>query len=313
LRYSGKQLKDVVKLDDKFVLAVAKLNGKDTDADILRAHRDEIEAAWTQTTELHDWFAELAAYPRIGDLTQGVSDAIPSFGVIRTYLRVAGAKAELLALDGQGDEALGILRQVEDVAQKMQATSRSLVRIMICMEMERLVLQKVPYVLAHGATSPAAREQWAATLSAGLSGTEGARRMTMVEFVAIFVPLVLNEPISPLLVDNHPDSPAHYVLDEPLKLMDPLLMNPRGTLNLAGNFFSTLADKAAQRDIAGMTAQSDQFEIASGGAVPIKNIEGRQILSMVVPAYAKLVGQYWKVQDEMGATLAKLKAVDATH
>jgi len=316
LRYAGKNPQDVLKVDDKIYYNgrwATDLNGKDTDAAILTQHRDEIETAWTQVAELHQWFTELSAFPRIGDLTQGAADAIPPFAVIRTYVRVACAKAELLALDGKGDEALGILRQVEDVAQKMQATSRSLVRIMIVMVMEKAVLDKVPFVLAHGETSPAARGQFATTLSAGLTGSAGARRMSMVEFVAITVPLVLNEPISPLLTVTHPDSPAHYLLDVPLKLIDPLLMNPRATVNLAGNYFSTLADKAAQRDIAGMTAQGDQFELASNGAVPIKNIEGRQILSMIVPVYAKVVAQYWKVQDEIDATLAKLKAIEATR
>jgi len=316
LRYAGKKPQEVLKLDDKIYYNsrwTTDLNGKESDAAILTQHRDEIETAWTQVAELHQWFTELSAFPRIGDLTQGAADAIPPFAVIRTYVRVACAKAELLALDGKGDEALGILRQVEDVAQKMQATSRTLVRIMIVMVMEKAVLDKVPFVLAHGASTPTARQQFATTLSAGLTGTEGARRMTMVEFVAMTAPLLLNEPISPLLTVTHPDSPAHYLLDAPLKLIDPLLMNPKATVNLAGNYFSTLADKAAQRDIAGMTAQSDQFELTSRGAVPVKNIEGRQILSMIVPAYAKLVGQYWKVQDEIGATLANLKATEATH
>jgi len=313
LRYSGKMPQQVVKLDSKILFNspwITNLNGKESDVAVLNQNREEIETAWTQVAELHSWFTELSAFPRIGDLTQGPDASLPSFIMIRTYVRFACAKAELLALDGKGDEALGVLQQCEDVSQKLVATSRSLVRIMIGITMEKAVLDKLPFVLDHGAASAAAREQFAATLRAGQTGAAGARKMTLVDFVTYMVPSVLTHPISQMIINYHSNDLGQSLINHTLQVLDPLLMNPRATLNLAGNYFDVLAGRAAQRDIAGMAAMSDKFEVDCSGAVPMKNIGGRQILSESIPVYSKITEQYWKAQDEITAMLARLETME---
>ena len=290
---------------------LVKLDGSQKDVDVLHQHRDEIEASWKDIAVLHDWFAELSAFPRIGDLLETPADPVPPFSLIRTYTRYACAHAEVLALDGKGDEALAILNQLTDVSQKMTATSRTLVRIMIGLVVEKSALDRVAFVLEHATTSPAARAELTATLRAGLTGEAGARRMMLVDYVTFMVPMVLNLRLGDLTGEYGSGGIIPKMLGQPLNWIEPLLFNPRATLNLGGNYFGELADRAALRDFAGMSTLPGKYDLAGSGMVPMKNVGGRQILSCAIPAFSKMAEQYWKEQDAMTALLNKLKALDA--
>jgi len=160
-RFSLTQSDPILKTDPTGASFVANLNGDKKDTDVLRQHRDDIEAGWNEIGPLQNWFTELSAFPRIGDLLENPEDPLPSFRLIRTYSRFACAHAQLLALDGKGDDALALLGQVLDVSQKMEATSRSLIRIMISVVIEKMALSRMGYVLDNATTSPAARARLA--------------------------------------------------------------------------------------------------------------------------------------------------------
>jgi len=235
------------------------------------------------------------------------SDPIPAFSPIRTYTRYAGAHAQLLALDGKGDEALALLGQIVDVGQKFSATSCSLVRNMIGVVMNKMALARVGYVLDHAATTPAARAKFAATLVAGQFGEAGARRMLMIEYVVFMVPMMLDQRLGDMLYGG--DSAQKSLWEYPLDGLNSLLVNPRATLNLAGGYFSDMADLAARRDFVGMGTHGEKLEEEWSGGNPVKNIGGRYILAMSIPALSKVTVGYWQEQDARTALLARLKAM----
>jgi len=314
-RFSG--VKPDLKLDDKVTALVSNLSGKATDTDILRQHHDEIEVGWGNITVLRDWWGEMAALPRIGDLSRTNWDPNPAFTPIRAYSRYACAHAELLALDGKGDEALATLGQLADVSQKLSATSRSLVRIMIAIVVNKMAITDANYVLDHGTTSPAAREKLAATLAEGLSGEAGARRMIMVEYVRQ-LPMYSTFHLDDLYTlskaagasSDNDYSAQRSIWTHPLDLFDLLLTNPRATANLAGSYYSQAAELAAKR-LGGLAVLGENFELSLESRSAIKNMGGRQLLSMAIPAYSKIISEYWKEQDMRAALLTRLKTIDA--
>jgi len=132
--------------------------------------------------------------------------------------------------------------------------------------------------------------------------------MMLVDYVSFMVPALLNHRLGEM-VGDYSNTPS--IWKHPLNWLDPLLNNPRATLNLAGDYFNRLADLAAKRDFAGMTTLGDKLQIESSGAVPIKNLGGRIMLSEAVPAFSKVAQQYWQEQDLAVALLARLKTMDA--
>lgn len=307
-RYSNLANVPKFKLDPKIQQLVASLKRDDSDTAKLQDNREGIEASWNEISVLHTWFAELAAFPRIGDLLTNAGDPIPPFTPLRTYSRYACAYAQLLALDGKGDEALALLGQLLDVSQKMFSTSRTLVRSMISIVMENITLTSAGYVLDHAATSATARAQLAATLAKGLTGPAGARRMILVEFVAYMYPVFANFSLGNMVSDY---GSGHTPWLRPLNWLDPLLYNPRATLNLAGDSFNKIADLAAKRDLAGIEAFTTNLVGNWDGAVPVKNIGGRFMLSNAMPVFRGMAKQYWQVQDAAAAMLDRLKKMDA--
>jgi len=298
-----------VKADDRLTLSTAQLSGNETDTAVLRANHDVIEAGWNQITELREWFADMAAQPRLGDLLRKLDDPLPSFVPIRTYTRLASAHAQLLALDGHGDDALALLGQIVDVGQKLSATTRTLVRGMIGVIISKSAMGRAGYVLNHAATTPAARAKFAATLAAGVRGEGGVRRMLMIEYVTVMVPLLLDQKLGDLLYGDFGSRSSLW--EYPLDGLTQVLMNPRATVNLAGAYYGEMADLGARRDFAGMKSLAAKVELEWSGWNPVKNMGGRYILSMALPALAKITEQYWQEQDARTALLVKLKALDA--
>src|SRR5581483_8769142 len=111
-------------------------------AQFLQAHRAEIESGWTQLAPVRAWWDEMAAAPRLGDLTPPRPDApIPAFQPMRQYCQYAVAIASLQALDGQGDAAAATLLRLYEVARKLEPNSRTLVRTMIARVTQRLAIE----------------------------------------------------------------------------------------------------------------------------------------------------------------------------
>jgi hypothetical protein len=282
-----------------------ELNGNARDADILRQHRDEIEADWNEMPELRQWWADMAAQPRLGDLTRDPSDPLLAYNSVRAYSLYACVHAELLALDGHGDEALAILCQTMDVGQKLSATSRTALRWMIALASEKMALASANFELDHAETSPAARAAFAATLAAGSSGGASLRRIIMAEY-AFSLPIYLDRRYSLGEMFYLSDQPS--IWKSSLDLLRPLLMNPRATANLAAAYYSDVADLAAKRDLDGMTARVGKLIGQLGSPLPLKNAGGRAILAISVPSLSLTVPEYWQVQDTRAALLARLQS-----
>ena len=273
-------------------------------AQFLRDNRAAIEAGWAELAPVRAWWDELAALPRVGDLTAPDPSApILAFQPVRTLTQFTVAVASLQALDGHGDEAMATLARLYDVARKFEPNSRTLVRAMIAKVIQKMALQTGGFVLDHAAVSPAGRAAFAAELSAATSGPPGARRLILIEY-AYFAPMLS------LFVGGAPvaDGPGELLLQRFVRVLGRVVVNPITTQNLVGDRYYHLAALAEERKLGELEANKGPIDREFLGGYHVKNIGGRLIADMAMPALSKVVKSYWDIEDLRLALLTRLKA-----
>lgn len=288
--------------------ALANFGGvRPTDAakwrEFITANRAALEADWAALAPERSWLAELAAFDRIGDLTvASISAPIIRFAVWRQLSQRAAAHASLLALDGHGDEAIDSLLPLLEVSRKLEPFSRTLVRTMIARVAQRLALDAASFVLDTATVSPEARARLAAALG-NVNAAAGVRRVVLMEYAA-FVPLFATMRLG----DIRADRPAPALIRHPLNAFSALFFNPNATANRYGAYSFELAALAEKRDLAGFAARQKEFNQLFGTPTTLKNPGGRVLLAMFIPAYDKIVQNYWETEDRRAALAARLQS-----
>ncbi len=259
----------------------------------LNTQRTEIEADWADLAVVRNWWDELAAFERLGDLSPGTpGDRTISFQPIRAYTQTAAAVAGREAVDGNGDAAFAILQPAIEVARKLEPASRSLIRSMISRVSQRLLIDAATYVLDTTEVPPEAKARFAEALGNGSGGPEGARHMIAVETAR-----------------------GAYLLEDPFRRMPgdlgamaaiPILYNPGRTLNAYLEWSARMQDLAARRDIATMDTLTEAWLKGSAG-LGVRNLGGKMLLQQMVPALSKVMDSYWKTEDKREALIKRLQ------
>ncbi len=257
-------------------------------------NRAAIEADWATLAPQRRWFGELAAFDRIGDLTPSDYSAnIMAFQPWRTLSKHTCAVAMLLALDGRGDEAIALLVPQLEVSRKLQLSSRTLVRTMIAVIVERVTMQTASLVLDRTTVSPVSRARLAAAL-ANENGPALARRLLLIDY-ALFPPLSSRMKLGDHLAATWGNEKT--LLRRPLNLLSALFFNPIATTNIYGDHMRELAELAAARDLDRFKVRSGDFSDFLLRQPGMKNVGGRLMLSVAVPAYSKILESHWKTAD----------------
>ena len=273
----------------------------------ITARRPEFEAHWAALAGERAWWAELNAFDRMGDLMPARADAeIVSFGVLRAVSQNGIAIASLQALDGRGDEAIDTLLPILEVGRKMQPYSRSLVRQMIGIVIEKLSIKTANFILDNTAVSPAARARLAAALQGG-GGDAGARHIFLTEY-AVKYGWMSHSRVGDIL--GQIDSVNQINSLNPwirwgLNVVSPFIYNPRETFNQVGDLYAECQDLAASRNIEKIDEKEKDF-VSERSRPAIKNIYGRWIGAWMIPAYLKVTENYWATQDIRAALIARL-------
>ena len=272
-------------------------------AQFLREHRADVEAEWAAFAPVRAWWDELAAQPRIGDLTPPRPDApIIAFQPVRAYTQIAVAVACLQALDGHGDEALATVTRLYDVARKFEPNSRTLVRTMVGKVMQRMALQAGGFVLDHAAVSPASRAAFATEIAAGALGAAGARRLILIEYAYFGPTLSLFVGGKPIVGEEDQRIFQHVV-----HFLGRLVVNPIATQNFVGDRYYQLAALAEERRLGELEANKGPINRDFFGGYHVKNIGGRLFADAAMPALSKVTKSYWDIEDQRVALLARLK------
>jgi hypothetical protein len=272
--------------------------------EFITSNRAVIEAEWVAAAPQRTWLDRLNAFDRLGDLTPGDFSAdIPRFDVWRFLSQRTCAIASLQALGGEGDAAMVTLLPLLEVSRKLEASSRTLVRLMIARVVQKMCYQTAGFILDRGSPGPVARGRLLAALQGG-DPPAGARRLVLMEY-AVFRTALVEASLTDAM--DSVDWTASSRLPRAFNLATPFLFNPRATTNLYGDEVHALADLAEKRDIEGLAARQKNLVHTPQGIRAIKNLGGRLLLNLSIPAYEKIVRNYWESEDLRLALLIRLK------
>jgi hypothetical protein len=274
-------------------------------------NRTGIEADWETLAPQRRWLEELAAFERIGDLTPTAIDAdIPTFQVWRWLSQRACGIATLQAIDGRRDEAIGTLLPMLSTARKLQVSSRTLVRTMIAIVMERMCLETAAVVLDLGPVSEETKRKLSAALGVE-NGPALARRLVLMEYLH-FAPVFSKLKLGDALLLGLNDTMVRRLARAPLNFLSGLLINPNATTNLYGHNVFEMADLAEARELGRFSVRSRDFGEGLLGRPGIKNLGGRLVLNMAVPAYDKVIESHWKTVDLRVAMRSRLASASGS-
>jgi hypothetical protein len=272
--------------------------------DTIISHRGELEEHWAQLGKERAWWNELSQFDRIGDLIPARLDGeIPSFAIFRTLTQHSAAIASLQALDGHGDEAIDTLLPTLEVGRKLSPYSRTLVRMMIAVVIERMAIGTANFILDTTPVSPGARARLAAALKGG-DPEAGARHLMSTEYAMNFgwMPQTRAGDIVALGLS---DGTNRRFLVWYLNTFSPLFYLPHATLNRMGVLYSDWGDLVAHRKLDQMQARWDAFDRELAGP-SLKNPVGRYFATVAIPAYEKVARNYWIKEDARAALLERL-------
>jgi hypothetical protein len=270
--------------------------------EFVTANRAGLEADWATLAPQRRWLGELAAFDRIGDLTPRELEAnILTFQPWRHLAYHTCALATLQALDGHADDAMATLLPLLEVSRKLQPSSRTLLRSMTAEMAERMTLLTAAIVLDHGSIAPATRARLNAALASD-NAAALARRVIMVDYV-LFAPLYLSAKLGDAVA---PAQGAMAFSRRPLNFLSGLFLNPNATMNLYGDHVRELAELAEARELGRFAVRSKDFGDNELLHLGMKNLGGRLMLNMAVPAYEKVLETHWKIADLRDALRKRL-------
>lgn len=270
---------------------------------MLHAHQADLELDWKELAPAWAWWNELNAFDRLGDLTPTRYDAeIIAFAPIRTVSQHACAIASLQALDGHGDEAIATVLPVLQVGRKLQPSARTLVRFMVAIVVEKLSLSTIGFILDHATISAATREQLRAVLAGGGGGVAGARRLMAIEY-AFESGAFAGKSLGDLLGET---ALAPWFWHRAINLLSPFLYNQRATFNIYGDYVVEAQEIVGNRQLDRLPLLLQRF-VEKDARPTFKNLMGKELLQMAVPAYSQVVGSYWDTQDQRAAMLSRVE------
>jgi len=226
-----------------------------------------------------------------------------SFAAIRTLARNGLAIASLQAIDGRGDAAVDTMLPIMQVGYKLQPSSRTLVRAMVGVIVERMSLEVAGFILDSSSVSPVARERLASALH-DRDAKAGARHIAGVEYALMFA-RVGEKPLGDICaaMGNARSQPSRKWA---MNLLSPFIYNPRATINLYGDLSADWQEEAARREVVEMEARGNRF-FRENYRLGFKNLVGTTFLCLSIPAEQKVIENYWKTQDLRTALLSRLK------
>ncbi len=272
----------------------------------LKAHREEIEANWAALTDVRAWWSEMAALPALGDRTSGrIDQPIMKFTPVRAYTHHALAVAELRALDGDGDGAISMVSDVFKVGAYLEFPTCTLVRGMVAVFVQRNALKSATFIFEHAEVSRQARGEFAALLAARHDPADSLRRMLLADgiYTENVVRSVDNAGSLDMSVGEMGD--WAFIFGGGVRW---LTFDTQDTINRIHDELEIQSDLAAARDLDALRRRDDEMWRELHGLFQIKNIGGRMMMSLMMPAYTSITRRYWEKEDLRQAMLTRLTA-----
>ncbi len=264
----------------------------------VRENQSTIETQWDEAKPLLSWFSEMADAEALADMTNAFHDPLPDFQAIRTAMHAISAQATLLAIDEKGDEAIRTLLPLLSVGEKLETHSRTLVRRMIAIVIQRHTLAAIDLVLDHNTLSESTRADLTRVLESADDPEKGARLLLLCE----------HDTFRDFILGLNNNAAADLPIDTPTAHRGTfgLFYNPVRTANLYGEYMHAGAEALARRNLIEIKRLNDHWHETNWLGRPGKNHVGRLLLNIGLPAYGKIAESYWDTHDRRQALLARL-------
>jgi hypothetical protein len=274
--------------------------------EMVEKNRAALESDWETLAPQRHWIDRLNRFNGIGDLTPARLDAkVMAFQVWRSVSQRVCTHATVQMLDGHSDDAVATLVPILTAARKLQPSSRTLVRSMIAVVVERMCVDVAGIILDRGPVSPAARAQLLEALGPENAGP--LARHLVLEESAIFAPVLVRMSLGDLQATMTAREKV-TAWRGPLNFLSAFLVNPNATMNLYGDEFYALAGLAETRDLKDFDRRHRVFNHDLMYRHGIKNLGGRVMLSIAMPAYKKVLESYWSAADARVSLRQRLSA-----
>ena len=178
---------------------------------------------------------------------------------------------------------------------------------MIAVSTQKQALETAEFVLDHSQVSDAARARFAALLVEKAGGGLVAKRLMLMDVINFYGTAEAISMLKHPYVGRHEDSWSMRIEGLASGLLYFTTLNPQATSNRIHDSFATLAALAEKRDLKGMTKFSDNLSDEQLGGFQVKNLAGRLLLQMTMPAFDKVAKSYWEVDDRRVALMKRLR------
>lgn len=271
----------------------------------LKRERSNIDRSWEEMAELRAWWDKLDQFEQIPDLSPGdLTGDIPAYEPYQAYSRIAGAKACLLALDGQAEGPVELIQPALRVGIKLQANSHTLVQPLLGLVLEKVAIDDLTFVLETRGIPEPQRQQLRAILRSD-PGVQGLRQIIDADRGMQTWTFSIARPYDLIASQGH--SWSLTLLYVPIEVTTCFVYNPHRTMNAQSAWREKRALAASRRDLKEVE-RIEQPVIHPTPHFSFKNGYGEVMLGMLNISAVQTINMFWDKEDKRLALLKKLEA-----
>ncbi len=268
-------------------------------------HRTRFSQEWATDSLGREWVEAMARFVPEGMYPppETTSSGLMSFSAVRRIASVRWARAEILMLDHQGDEAAELLLPLVKANYNLQRGGNLLVTQMIAVVLLRHTYEQLDRLVGTGSLSPETRSKVKNVLSEAPSMELVFHHAFMGEIV--FQRLAIRETkggydevVRYLALDRTATIPARHFLWR-------LLFNPYRSEREYAAYLHEVSRLATLRQLDAGKQLGGNF-LESANTWHLKNPAGQVLKQMSAAAYDKIVTAFWDTEDRRVALLGRL-------
>lgn len=260
--------------------------------DDVKAHREEISAAWRDLKHGREWIDALRTTPARGTWPQGVDTPYLAFRAVRKISYTVQAYALLRASEGAIDEAIDVQCDLLEANAKMQEAGAGLLNQTIHVVVMKAGVRTLEVILKQGPASSARQDRLRALLER-MPRPERILHLAFegeVEFSGTVVDATRHGEGRILWTG----SKAEALMNFSLRYFGRYLFNENRTKGLINESLREWERIGRARRLDEL---KDTLPHADSGLQRCRNPAGRLLVAMLLPAFNKVVTNVWDAED----------------
>lgn len=276
------------------------------------AHRAEIEAAWEQDKIGKEWIAVLVSTEPSGLVPDQIKNSMLNFSIVREIFEIRFLNACAYFAEGQSDEAAQILAESIAALGKISRGGGPMVNEMI----SAVLLKRAFFILNHFLDSTSfsleRKSQLLAALKDVAGGAEIAKLMFYGErlYAHQTVPDNVTKEFAQMLSSELILQGFHTATREVIGsiCVSRFLINQRGAGRRYDEVLQRISVAAQDRNMKALNHILSHAKENRLDSFMIKDPLGRLLTVAAIPAFEKVVGRTWEIDDQRLELIKRLEA-----